>query len=154
MGLHQSWGGWDSHTSSLGHDLHSTAGRREAGPVSCPWESKTLGARLALGWGGWPFINIIRKTGCVLYSWSPQSSGFWKIGWGSVTIVAAGVVVHWGFSCRLARTHTREWELSKTLRPHPTPRLSDGAVACSDPTLGLGQVQHRPAFSRGEVGRN
>lgn len=40
--LHQSWGGWDSRTSSLGHNLHSTTGRREAGPrVSCPWESKT-----------------------------------------------------------------------------------------------------------------
>lgn len=47
-----------------------------------------------------------------------------------------------------------EWELNKTLHPHPTSRLSDQAVACSDPVLGLGQVQHRPAFSRGEVGRN
>lgn len=42
----------------------------------------------------------------------------------------------------------REWELSKTLHPHPTSCLSDQAVACSDPALGLGQVQHRPAFSR------
>lgn len=63
LDLHQSWGGWDSHTSSPSYDLHSTAGRREAGPrVSCPWESKTLGARLAQGWGGWPFINIIGHT--------------------------------------------------------------------------------------------
>lgn len=62
-------GGWDSHTSRLGHDLHSTAGRREARPrVACPWESKTLEARLAQEWGGLPFINIIHKTDCVLYS--------------------------------------------------------------------------------------
>lgn len=36
-----------------------------------PWESKPPGARLARSWGGWPFINIIHKTDCVLYSWSP-----------------------------------------------------------------------------------
>lgn len=41
-----------------------------------------------------------------------------------------------------------------SLLPHPAPCLPNQPAVCSDPALGLGQAQHRPAFSRGEVGRN
>lgn len=46
MHPHQSWGGWDSHTSSWGHDLHSTAGRREAGPLGVKTPRSQTGTEL------------------------------------------------------------------------------------------------------------
>lgn len=44
MHPHQSWGGWDSHTSSRGHDLHSKSGRlgeERLGPSILPLGVKT-----------------------------------------------------------------------------------------------------------------
>lgn len=40
------------------------------------------------------------------------------------------------------------------MRVGQAPFLPNQPVACSDSALDLGQAQHRPAFSRGEVGRN
>lgn len=68
LALHQSRGGWDSPHPQPRPEL--TFHCREKEEAGGPWEPETPRATLGPGWRGWqpPFINIIHKTSCALYS--------------------------------------------------------------------------------------